>query len=258
MAKVPIGRIVSGVTVSRRGLGNGVAKGGKKSFEEKDPFNPTSQSATTSTPIKPKFRPDYSYSTIRGTFVLLDDEDRYLNFQFNPEELSDSKEVTYEDRSKTGFDNTDYIWVNGGSRTITFTLQLDASEASRVRHLGKSGNSNPTGGDLDTHDPNMGTLKQVEFLQSLQRPLFPSTETPRFIRNGAVPSKQFAAPPEITFVYGSLYLIGVIASLGITHKAWSRNLRPLQSEASVTFKVLEGRTININPNVTKLAGVTNI
>jgi hypothetical protein len=199
--------------------------------------------------------PDYSYNVTRGILAIKDDVAQYLIFQFNPEEITDTKEVTYEDRPRLGFDHQNFIWVNGGPRTISFTLKLDATNGSKVTHLGKLPNDSVGASTNNlTHDPAYGTLKQVQFLQSLQRPKEPGQTAPRFIRTAALPNTQFTPPPLVIFNYGPMYLEGVISSLSVSHKEFNRALVPVMTDVTVTFKVQEGKIIAINPQITTLAG----
>lgn len=227
---------------------------GTSSRKGSDPYNKTDSTIVAPAQQVAPNPINFGYSPYRGIFAIKQDVNQYLQFQFNPEEISDSKEVTYEDRLRLGFDNADYIWVNGGARTVSFTLKLDATESSRVRHLGKSGNPVPTGNDLLTHNPEVGVLGQVQFLQSLQRPFEPGQLSPRFIRANAQPSNQFVTPPEVIFVYGVMYLEGVLSSLSVTYTGWNSKLVPVQAECAIVFRVQEGKVLQINPQVTALAG----
>lgn len=205
------------------------------------------------------YKTDFSYTNVRGIFALKIDNEQYIQFQFNPEEITDEKSVEYTDRQKTGRDEADYIWIKGGPRTLTFKLTLDATISSKVKHLGKSNARDfDYSTDSFTHDPDRGVLNQVEFLQSLQRPfvkdhgLSPNkTLKPRFVRGGAIQgSEPFANPPEVIFVYGNFYLEGVVASLSTTYNLWDKNLIPLRAECNITFRVKEGGAISINSNLT--------
>jgi hypothetical protein len=245
----PLNRVI------RTGIVGAIIADNAGLFDRKRP-----KGATPMAPDKPLPPPyvapppiDLSYNNVRGLFAIKDDISQHLRFQFNPEEITDTKDVSYEDKTKTGFDNADYLWVNGGSRTITFTLQLDASIGSLTRTAGKSGNSVPTAGDLFTHNPERGVYNQVEFLQSLQRPFERGQRSPRFFRGGAVPSQQFVTPPEVVFVYGSMYLEGIISSLDFTYSEFNRKLVPLKADANITFRVQEGRNVNIDARVTAFA-----
>ena len=179
------------------------------------------------------------FSTNRG--VLAIDKDSFdkreaLFFQFNPEQITDQKTVEYADRQKPGFDNADYIWSKGGGRTISFELMLDSSLSSYTPDIVTSNGY--------THDPKRGTLNQVEFLQSLVRPYQESGRVPKFSRNGITPdTNRFSNPPQVAFAYGPIYLQGVITDLSIEHEAYNRNLAPIRSKASITFRVREDVTI---------------
>lgn len=56
-------------------------------------------------------------------------------FQFNPDNIQDSKETYWGSREYTGLGFTDAIWSRGGSRTISFNLFLDDTLASDTDEL---------------------------------------------------------------------------------------------------------------------------
>ena len=227
----------------------------------------------------------------RGAIAYLNDVNKILSFQFNPEEISDVKDVEYADRGKTGFNNVDYIWVKGGTRRISFKLQLDASQGSNTSTFFKFGRAQIDNGipgtllfapfqpvlsstvDTDysrkikigsvyTHNPSKGTLEQVEFLQSL---LIPDTEKNsakghlkvKFLKNGAYisPKDQFFPPPEIIFSYGPILLKGVLATLNVTHQTFDKNLVPLRTECEVSIRVNEGKLTKKIPDIGTLASI---
>lgn len=180
------------------------------------------------------------FSNTRGVLAIdtdTFDKSKALFFQFNPETISDSKTVEYADRQKPGFDNADYIWSKGGGRTITFELMLDATLSSSVSHI--------TTSNVYTHSTERGTLNQVEFLQSLIRPYEDTTGVEKIVplfsnSNGITPDiNRFTNPPQVAFSYGPIYLVGVITDLGIEHEAFKKNLAPVRSKVTVTFRVRE-------------------
>lgn len=221
------------------------------------PFDRPNPGRVAPPPVERQSFPDTSkglYQTnVRGLIAYKADPERFLLFQFNPAPLRDSKSVSYADRGKTGFDADDPIWISGGPRSISFELFLDATEGSRQKHLGRTGGETLSKSEYVTHDPSRGTMKQVEFLQSLQRPLVPKENLPRFVRNSVIPAEQFSAPPEIIFVYGYLYFEGVVSELSIEHKLFNRSLIPIRSEANVTIRIIESYEIRISEAASDLA-----
>lgn len=208
-----------------------------------------------------------SYNTIRGVIAQKFDLSKVLVFQFNPEEITDKKSVSYADRERPGFDNSDFIWISGGPRTISFKLILNSTESSNLREFGKPGVSlsirdNPTdfskkqkNGSAFTHNYQKGTLEQVEFLQALQRPLLKKSGTPRFVYNGAVPADQFSNPPELIFNYGPIYLEGILADLEVTHTRFNEALVPTHSECNVVIRVSEGQLVVIDNALNSYNGI---
>lgn len=225
-------------------------------LSEHDPFykreDVVGRNATLGNSNFPKA--DLSFTPNRGLIALKEDTSRNMAFQFNPEEVTDDKSVVYEDKGKTGLDVLDFLWIQGGARTVEFTLQFDATEGSRQTHLGKEGGDTVTRADGFTHDPTRGVLNQVEFLQALMRPKKVDVNTPVFVRGNVQTSEQFQPPPEIIFVYGYFYFEGVIVRASPTYTLWSRELVPLRASMSVAIRVMEGQSIQINQDLVTLSG----
>lgn len=200
-----------------------------------------------------QYKADLSFSPNRGMIAYKDDVSRYMLFQFNPEEIQDEKTINYEDSGKTGVDNTDFFWVNGGPRTVSFTLQMDATEGSRQSHLGQIGGATLSQAEKFTHDPARGVLNQVEFLQALTRPLRQDPNAPVFVRGSVAAFDQFQAPPEIVFVYGYFYLEGVVLSVTPTYTLWNRDLVPVRANVAVQLRIQEGQTIKVSPELTNVS-----
>ena len=168
----------------------------------------------------------------RGTIIDMSDNS-ILNFQFNPTEIQEEKSLKYEEREITGFDNTNLIWINGGNKQISFDLDFDATQASNTQYLGASN---------FTHDPERGTLNQVEFLQKFLHPR--TKETVKFTRSNFIPTgNQFEYPSELVFIYGNYYVIGTMMSCPVTHTLFDKDLVPLRSKVSVKIHVKESYNI---------------
>lgn len=80
-----------------------------------------------------------SYTNTRGILIpksYLDtqpiDLSRGYHFQFNPTDISDTKQTMWEQRQYAGMSFVDYIWGGGGSRVVTFQLFLDNTPASKT------------------------------------------------------------------------------------------------------------------------------
>lgn len=197
------------------------------------------------------------YTLTRGVFAYKDDLSKILFFQFNPTDIRDIKTANYSERAKPGQDFVDPIWIQGGKRQVSFELFLDATQDSNTNYLNKPGQGlraglNPTDEDLasrigntSTHTPSRGTLDQVEFIQSLQRPNTGRSIEAMFSYNGHVPTSKFFAPPEFIFSYGPLYLECVMESLSISHELFNDKLVPVRSRATISLWVIESRKIQV-------------
>lgn len=213
-----------------------------------DPYYKDKPEGTTNQPSYPVYKPDYSFSQKRGIFAFKDNPDKYITFQFNPEQHTDDKSVVYEDRQKTGLDEVDFLWVSGGPRNWDFELFLDATEGSKQTHLG----IDPANAAF-THDPNRGVLNQVEFIQSFMRPANADPNTPVFVNGNVKLSNQFTAPPEVIFVFGPFYFEGVITRATPSYQLWNRQLVPLRATMAITIRIQEGRTLTFNQRLNDLA-----
>jgi Contractile injection system tube protein len=209
----------------------------KSAFIEKSQINKGSE-----------YKSDYSFGGSRGLIAYKEDITKAMKFQFNPEDFTDNFNPVYEDRTKTGMNKVDYFWVSGSARTVEFTLFLDATEGSNQDHIGKSTF------DLFTHDPQRGVLNQVEFLQGLKLPYEPTNTTPLFIRGNSRKFKQFYPPPEIVFIYGYFYLEGVLTAGTPKYTLFNRDLIPMRAEIPITLRITDGSSVNINSQLTNIAG----
>lgn len=195
------------------------------------------------------------YNSLRGMFLPKKrsengfDDSRKFIFQFNPEEIKIQKETVYNTRSYTGLDYTDYIWANGGEKTIQFSLFLDASPGAfntTFRNSSTTGLDNLN--DASNKKPR-GVLDDCELLESFLRPDVPvkgAIKTPRFSSGGVVPSNQFYPPPVLIFVYGNFYMEGILKSADFSYTNFKPNLIPMRAETNVVFAVLEQQEVSIN------------
>jgi hypothetical protein len=198
---------------------------------------------------KPKPRVNnYSINLItrtstRGMIIDCNDENNFLRFQFNPTEINSTKKVVYEERSITGFDNTQDIWINGGGKTISFELMLDATQGSNQDYLSNQSNNL-------THNPDRGTLIQCEFFEQFLHPR--KKEGVLFVRGNYIPNQtQFAYPSEVFFIYGSLFYKAVLTSADVTHLLFNSDLVPLRSKVQIELNIKESANILTDINFDK-------
>jgi hypothetical protein len=197
---------------------------------------------------------DTGYSSKRGIMAEKGFElnpERCLIFQFNPETISDSKDNNFVTKPNTGFQHVDYVWGNGGERTITFNLHFEATAAVNSPHFNKGRNTSDEyfWSQVDTLDKNFpnGTLDDVEVLRSYQYPKKETPVSPRFSNGGFIPSPKFMPPPVVIFSYGPYYLEGYVTAVNFSHELFNKDLVPIRTKAEVTFKVLESIVVPVVP-----------
>lgn len=188
---------------------------------------------------------DVYSSHAKGRIFYKANNDKSIDFQFNPPDLSSTYTPNYEVRTKTGYDKLDYFWVSGSENIITFKLFLDATEGSRQSYMGLDGYDNITDRELFTHDPQRGVLNQVEFYLGLMRPYIPSYTTPIFVRGSVRKHKQFYPPPEIIFIWGNWYLEGVCVNAAPRYTLHNRNLIPIRAEMDISLRISDGVSVNL-------------
>jgi hypothetical protein len=189
---------------------------------------------------------------VRGYFIDYTNSSSFLEFQFNPNDISDTKTNEYFERKRTGKSPVDEYWVSGGQRLITFTLSFNASPGAFVDYLAmNSGTPYPQLSAVDfrgsiqsslpSEQPEFrGTLPFIEKLQSFIYPSINLTPLqPRFINQVPVGQDKFISPPKVIFSYGDSYYVAGHLKISIKHKAFWRNLVPTHSEVEVQLTVDE-------------------
>ena len=70
----------------------------------------------------------------RDTLNTVNLEKGYV-FQFNPQQLMDTKSSTWSTRNYPGLSYNDYVWAGGGERIVTFELMLDDTPGSHTTYF---------------------------------------------------------------------------------------------------------------------------
>ncbi len=196
---------------------------------------------------------DVVYSPVRG--ILAKDgyqsNEDILLFQFNPETISDVKEVEWYNKSSLGFSSNDYLWVKGGERSLNFKLWFEAT-ASVNTPIFRPG---AIYGD-DTYDTinevfPRGVMPMVEKLTSFQYPQLIDGNAPRYSTGVKVPEVRFMPPPIAIFIFGEFYMRGIIAGVSTQYTLFDKRLKPLRAECDVTFKVIETDVVQIDEGLMK-------
>lgn len=179
--------------------------------------------------------------------------DEVLLFQFNPEVISDIKETEWNNRSYTGFSGQDYIWAKGGERKINFKLFFDATPGTNNTMFGKNTPYGNLGVDtLDQVYPR-GVMPMVEGLTKFLYPIKDNPNAPSFSSGGVVPTVRFLPPPIAIFVFGDIYLEGILSDVQTSYTLFNTKLQPVRAECNVTFKVIEVEVVKVDANLTNKA-----
>lgn len=186
----------------------------------------------------------------RGILAHKNNPEKLYLFQFNPQEINDTKDVRYADIDRPNRQYVDYVFSGGGPRTLAFTLNLDATAGSNTPEFTSTKLGNQGFETLDERFPN-GVMDDVQFLQAFLYPVLPDVDAPRFIYGGATPSEQFSAPPTAVFVYGQLYFEGIVKSVNVTHQLWDHRLISRRAEVQITFAVFEEELVRPNKALSK-------
>lgn len=205
------------------------------------------------------------YSDLRGLFVPKSsravtgqdfDRSRIFYFQFNPTEINVVKESLRVYRNYNGLNFGENIWVGGGEKQISFTLYLDATAGSQYKYFRANSIDDVTILKALETQKARGTAPEVELLESFMQPEVPDdngeVRVPEFTKGDIVMQKQFYPPPLLIWSFGEFYLEGILSSLNITHTLFSPDLRPLRTEAQVTFTVFEQVPVKILPELSAL------
>lgn len=190
-------------------------------------------------------------NAVRGLMApkgYTDDTDIFF-FQFNPEQITDSKGNDWFSSKYIGFGSTQLFWVGGQERTISFDLFLDATAESVNRAQGFEQYSGYDAvKNYKTVFPN-GVMDMIEKLQTFQYPI--SSEKPRFVGNVATPSPRFEAPPIVVFSFGHFYMECGLTGLDISYDLFDEDLIPRRALANVTLTVYDFDRIVKNSNLPK-------
>lgn len=203
--------------------------------------------------------------TLKGAFVEygISIPPLFVVFQFNPEELSRNRSLTFrtrstdsesaigslrEDHQREYPDQDDLIAIRDDQQVtiqeeaISFDIRLDATEKMSEGDVITAGFG--LGPILSTLEL-MVLPKSDSMLGALVDAIFPGgDEGFSFTRS--------QRPPMILFIWGHKRVLPVnIESLNITETEFNTNLDPIRATANVSLRVIEGK--NIPYGYTKLA-----
>lgn len=209
------------------------------------PLN-TNSTQPESNPVVPKKRTyvDVKAKASRGILApkdFVDASREVLLFQYNPTEIQDSKGTEWVAKSYVGFSSQDYMWVKGNERVLSFKLFMDATASSIP--IG-SNNS------VETFYPR-GVMEMVEKLTKYLYPIQDDRNSPVYSSGGIVPNTRFMPPPLAIFVFGDLYLEGIVADVAVSYQLFNKDLQPIRCECQVKFKVIESMVVTKDQRLNK-------
>jgi hypothetical protein len=159
----------------------------------------------------------------RGTlFSLGIDPQIVIEFQYNPTELQDKRTVTYSTINTPGAFVPNRQYVQGGDRTITFSVDLDGLMDGPV--------------PIET-DNNGCITPELNKYRALVNPKtgkwnVASGSTFADLYAGV---NQFNPPPAAVFAFGDMIIDCVVTDVTITEKLFDPNLGVLRAKVAVTL-----------------------
>lgn len=147
-----------------------------------------------------------------------------FTFQFNPESISDNKDVKYADRDDDLCGNAPgKVYTGGGHRTISFKFQLHGLEQGT--------NAIPTplaplGNGISTE------------LAKLRSFLYPK-EDAWAVFGGGEEGRRLASPPTCFFGFGTKILECVVTDVTIDETQFNSLLAPVRADVNITLTVIE-------------------
>jgi hypothetical protein len=147
-----------------------------------------------------------------------------VQFQFNPDELSDRRQVTYATENTPGQILPLRQYTRGGDRTLTFTVMVAGSfagSAAQTVELGEDGSITP---ELNKYRA------------------FINPKTPRWQNAGGsfaslyTKTQAFDTPPTCLFGFGENRVIPcIVSAVTIDERLFNANLDPLRADVRLTL-----------------------
>ena len=147
-----------------------------------------------------------------------------VEFQFNPQSVSDNKAVIYSERyTSLSEDTPGYVYTGGGDRTITFDIQLHGLE----RGL-NAANPGPEDNGISTE------------LAKLRSFLYPKSDAWALL-GGGKKGRCVSSPPTCVFGFGTKTLDCIVRSLDINETQFNSALAPVRADVKITLTVIEDK-----------------
>lgn len=147
-------------------------------------------------------------------------------FMFNPSELERSHSWDWARQKIPGNSHPVYNGGSGSDESISFTLILDGD---RGRMLERRGVGSNTRSNANT----FSVARDIQFFYSLT---FPERESAMLRSIGAVTG---ATPPLFVLTLGGMRTLGIMESVKVTMRQWTRNLDIMRASLEVKMFVFE-------------------
>lgn len=148
-----------------------------------------------------------------------------VKFQFNPSQISDKQAVSYATLNAPGLLLPVRQYSQGGDRTISFTVRVDALFAGPA--------DQQAGITLD----NDGSIEPE--LNKYRAFVYPQTPNWQKARASFVPlfvgARTFTIPPTCRFGYGDRVIDCIVTEVNITELQFNAQLAPLRADIGVTL-----------------------
>lgn len=169
-----------------------------------------------------------------------------VHFQYNPTQLSDKRAVNYATVTAPGVLLPTRQYVQGGDRTITFSVHLDGLFHGPAEGSDARGSTDPpaTGADMIERGDNGSIVPELNKYRAF---LYPQTQ--RWQEAGATFAmlyqdlRAFTPPPLARFGFGfgagaERVLDCIVTDISIDETMFNADLAPVRADVSVTLAEL--------------------
>ena len=155
-----------------------------------------------------------------------------VNFQFNPQQLSDQRKVTYGALGAPGILLPVRQYSQGGDRRLSFTVRIDGLFEDPTDHTGTGGH-----GEGIARDENGGITPELNKYRAF---LYPQNEDWDIATESFIPvydsSRDFTSPPQALFGFGEGRVIDcIVTEMNITELLFNEKLAPLRADVAITL-----------------------
>jgi hypothetical protein len=155
-----------------------------------------------------------------------------VEFQYNPTQISDKRAVNYATLNAPGLLLPARQYSQGGDRTLSFTVRLDAFYTHSEGFL-----DNESERQVRIALDDEGSL--IPELNKYRAFLYPQNARWPDARASFVPIyatvSEFASPPTTRFGFGDRVIDCIVVDMGINETLFNARLAPLRADISITL-----------------------